>query len=448
MGLAVRAPALATLMALAVSACDDDTTGPPDPQEGAVVTGEVAETSETESATQGQWAGEEAAAQEAQAEAVAVARVRSDGSLETLAEAEVDADGRYRVEGVPAGHADLVLVARSEGGAEAGRVVLRAESRTDAEIRAAPITAETTAEGLVFAELRASGEVSRGDETGELALFLRMEGDAPAQVAAEGGAAVEALAQAYVEARDAMTETFVRADAELNASARADLLASLVAERDERRHDGTSASVSHETYVEAALDVFLGAGASAEALTLATAAAGTAVDARAEAAGEGPHLALVKTAANLNLEARSLLAASVSADGAPEGSKQATLDALVDARAGVEASASVDAVRAALRAELERAEGEFEDRILGQVSGDLEWILEGHIQSAFQAADLMARIDGEMSASAKADALMTYRDDLRAEVEALVDELPGEVAADVEVIAALFIAAGGCPSVG
>lgn len=454
-GFRCRGPVLATALAVALAACSDDPMGPDSDSDGAAVAGEVAETTQPESGAEGQWAGDGAAgsAQQAEAKTVAVARARADGSLDVVAEADVAADGSYRVEGVPAGHADLVVVARSGANAEVGRVVLREESRTDAEIRAAPITARTTAEGKAFAELRASGEVSRGDETGELALFVQMEGDAAAQVAAEGGARVKALADAYVEARDAMTEVMARGETALDASARAEILASLVAERDQRSHGGTSVSASHDTYVDAALDAFLDAGVSAEALALATAAAGTAVEGQAGVAGEDAHLELVKTAVGLNLEARSRLAASVSGDGGPGDSKQATLDALADARAGVQASASVDEVRAALRAELERAEGEFEDRVmdaLGQVSSELEILVQGRVEGAFEAADLMARVDAEMSASAMADAIVAYRDDVRAEVQALVDELPSEVAAevDVEAMAALLVAAGACPSVG
>lgn len=446
----------ATALTVALAACGDDPTVPgPDPHDGGMVTGEVAETTPPESGASDEWAGDGTAAegQEAEAQTVAVARARADGNLDVVAEGEVDADGSYRVEDVPAGHADLVVVAQSEGEAEVGRVVLREESRTEGEIRAAPITAQTTAEGKAFVELRASGEISRGEETGELALLTQMESEAAAQVAAEAGARAEALAETYVEARDAMTAVMAESGAALDASARAELLASLVAQRDEDRHGGVSAEAAYETYVEAALDAFMEAGVSAEALALATAAAGTAVDGQASAAGEDAHLELVKTAVTLNLDARSRLAASVSSEGAPEGSKQATLDALADARAEVQASTSVDEVRAALRAEFERAESEIEDHVLnalGDVSVDLGLLVQGRIDSAFQTADLMAQLDAGMSASAKADAVMTYRAEVRGEVQGLMDELPSEVAAEAEaeVMASLLMAAGACPSVG
>ncbi|HSR42572.1 MAG TPA: hypothetical protein VLL48_10380, partial [Longimicrobiales bacterium] len=172
-------------------ACEDGGTGPDGGE--AVIEGRIEST--TTLARSGPAA---TSAQTAQASTVEVVSVASGGSATVLAEATADASGDFRVEGVPAGRTDLIVVARNESGAEVGRVIAHGETEAQAVTVVAPINAETSVEGGAFVDLRADGRAEVAANSGGLAAFVRMS-RAEAEAVASSESAVEGVAEGYAE---------------------------------------------------------------------------------------------------------------------------------------------------------------------------------------------------------------------------------------------------------
>jgi hypothetical protein len=104
-----------TAGALALSACDTGSVTDPG-QAGATVSGRI------ESTLSGGIAAAPSLAQQSatsmNAASVAVAALRSNGALEVLAEAQVQADGRFSIDNVRAGQTNLIVSARDAAGAK------------------------------------------------------------------------------------------------------------------------------------------------------------------------------------------------------------------------------------------------------------------------------------------------------------------------------------------
>lgn len=382
-----------------------------------------------------------------EAETAAVARVRSDGSLETVAEADVGADGRFTVDGVPAGEGDLVVVARGSDDAELGRVIVQETTRADATVTVAPINAETSVEGETFARLRADGSGAAADNSGGLALFVRMEPQVAAATAGSG-ARVQAMADAFVEGEAALSEVFASTGSSLDASSRTDVLVDLAARFAEERDQGASMDAAHRAFVEASVDSLHALGVTRAQTVMATAGQATVAGAATSGSDAAVHLSVVRHLARVNLAARTRAAEEIQASGSglTAASAGAAAQAMADARADVGASASIDELRARTRAASDSAQAAVTAEVLEAASG-LDAValaqLESQLQTAFAEADLAARLEGETSASGVAQAAADHRSQVRAAVDGILTLLPSEVSLDAEAATSLLIAAGG-----
>lgn len=437
------------LAVLALAACGDDGTDPTGPGDDsgadqATVRGSIENTTEPESSAAASAAssqGQSGAA--AQASTVAVAAVESSGSLDVLAEADVQADGTFVVEDVPAGRSGLVVSARNGSGDEVGRVLVHGETRSGATVRTEPVTAETTVEGRVRTRMVAEGASEEVRSSGTIALLIRMDEATAADVAASGSAVAE-VAAAYRAGAEALVESF--AEVEADAEARMEAVLEAAVAHAESRDGGASAEAAHDAFVEAALDAFVEAGADAEDVAVATGVAAIGLDRAMLAADENARLELARNAVRLNLQARErLVAEQPSSD-----ESDAAASALADARVGVEAAVSVDEMATALLEAEQRAEEEITAAILARLPSSASLALEAQIETlvgdAFADADLSARVGAAVEVGAILDAVVDYRQQVRSRVQAVVEALPSEVELDAEVTARLIVAAACGPS--
>lgn len=433
--------------AVVVVACGDDATGPG--FDDAAVNGQVQETSDpqsTSSAPATSAASPQRTASQPEAETVVVGAVQADGSLDVLAEAEVEADGSFRVEDVPAGRADLVVVARSEAGADVGRVLIHGETGSGAEIEVEPIDASTTVRGRVHAELHASGRSDAARTSGELALFLRLD-DATADAVVASGTQIQAMADAYAEAQATMTAVLAESGSDLDAEARAELFAGLAADYAASVNAGADAGAAFETYADAALDALVEAGATAEALALATAGHATASSKVVAEAGieSDVGLELAQTASRINLRARERAAAEIDAGSSLSAVGQQVESELASARADIRLLGILGELSTELEAAFTSSQDVATTAIvdLAGLSGEAETDLEAALDTAFASANLAVALDGSASASGIAGATGTYRAEVEAQASSVVDAMAeSDAEVSVEAMAAILIAAG------
>lgn len=431
---------MSLILLLPLAACDSDPAGT---EEGsAVVVGTV-------ESTQGAAAPAAAPGPSAsfgEAHTVAIGRFNSSGAFQSMAEGAVDAAGDFRIEGVPAGHANLVIVAQGEAGAEVGRAVLHEETRAGVEHPSHPVNATSTLHARVWGSTPAAG--SQGMSSAELALFIHADASRAEQTA-ESETQVQAIASGAVTAQSAIT-TILDAEGpvELDREARAELLIGLVVERDRSRANGVGAESSQRAFTSSALDLFTEQGLSAEALAIAYAAATTGLDRAMAQANAHARLDIAREAILLNLESRQRAAAAVEADGL--GIRTAILAALSETESEVAAASSLIQLHAAL----ESSRVNVESRVLGQVESQLSGLpvellaeIRGDVQVALAQARLWVGLESATSAEAMGQAAASFRSGVEAAVGAFVADLPSEVQSQVsvDVLTTLFIALGAGP---
>lgn len=446
---------LTAVFALGLAGCGDD--APMGPGGGgassAVVAGSVQETSGSASriasattAAPGPASATSDATSSASAATAAVASVNASGDLETMAEADVQADGTFRIEDVPAGRSGLVVVARSDEGAEVGRVLVHGETRAGAVTTVSPITLETTVEGHLYSELRADGEDEAADNSGALALFVRMDDETAASVLSSSGS-IDALASAYAAGQATLSSTFAEVGSDLDAAARADAMTRVATDYAQARDGGMSVQAANDAFAAAALDALVDAGADLE--TTSEALAGYATAATAETAGtvvsSDAHLALTKQLVSLDLRARERLASDQS--GSFDGSTaEETASALATARADVEAAVSLTEVEAALQAAADDSKQLVFDGVLGllgDVSLTLQSEVESELEAAFAEADLAADLEGSATSSGIAGIVAAYRSDVDAASDTVIATMPDSVSLDAEATSRILVASNG-----
>jgi hypothetical protein len=451
----LRPPALALLGAtLFLAGCSDGNTSL-DPASDAVLTGRVdGAPGEVGSGAQGSSApGSDApaAAFTADVRTVTAGYVRGNGTFEVAAEAELEADGSYRIEGVPSGRSDLVVQARSASGAALGSALVWAETRSGAETRVPPINARSTTEARVEARLRASGSLDPATRA-ELALLLAL--DAGADASATSEAELEALAQAFAEARSAFGAHLAAAGGTgptpaMRASAAADALADFGV----ALASGASVRAAHRTYAEGLAEAWGDSEARLEALVLATAAASQRMSAAFSASGTvagTTSVAAARSAVHANLAFRSALATAQ--PGGALGLRAAVLAHLSAIRSRVDAAGSLAELRAGLAAERAELEGTVATAVIASLGGlevDVLGVIDARVRTAAAQAAFWTRLEGATSVEATVSAVAAYRADLEAAVAAWIEALPAETAAAVDAAVAfrLFLALGGGASI-
>lgn len=440
---------IAVVLGAGLVACDSESqsaTGPEEPS-FSTVEGQVESTHETTSNHTGSVrpaTTTSAGAPAAEASTVAVAAVQSNGSLDVLAEAEVQANGRFSIDEVPAGRSDLVVVARSDGGAEVGRALVHGETQANAVTTTAPINGETTVEGHVFTTLTEAGVSEEIRSTAQLALLLRLDESTASEVAASAQA-IQDLAQAYRASAEAMNETFAATGAGVDGQARAEAMLQAAVGHAQNRDRGTPARAASEAFLQSGIDALIQAGASAEDVSLATTAAATGLDRAMVEANENARLDMARNAVELNMMARERLLAEHS----EAQSSQLGAQALASARADVDASASLSEVAQALL----DAEASFEEALMTMVLSNLSDVdestradVEAKLEAAFAEADFSARAEATVSVGEIVQAVVDYREQVQTAVQAFVDSLPAGGSVSAQVSAELLVAVQGGPS--
>lgn len=440
----------ASVIAVTAAACDtgDDFMGPGADPSPATVEGRVEDGGSAGSSGSSSSSANTApyAVASGEAATAAVAHVRGDGSLEDLAEADVNADGSFSITGVPAGRSDLVVVARKSGGSEVGRVLVHGETQSGAVITTAPINAETTVEGRVFARLKSEGVPEEDRATGRLALLIHMSEATAVEVAASADA-LAAVSEGVKASVEAMNRTFVELNSDVDAEARGQAMLEAAVDHAASRHAGADVDAATQAFLAAAVDAVIQAGADAEVASLATAAAVTSLQ-RAMARVEGSAgLELARNGLRLNLEVRKQLATLLTSSS----SKSLATGVLADLEAEVEASASLSAMVQAIL----DAEARFEEELTAMILAELSSLsatqraeIEARLDSALAAADLSARLETAATVSDVVQAVLTYRQDLGAEVEGYLATLPDDLSPSARVSAELLLIAHGSPSMG
>ena len=439
-------------MLVALVGCGDDQTltGPGnggDDAQTATVTGSVESAQQTASAPVAAFGLATTPSRQVAGEAssVAVAAVSADGSLDVLAEAEIQSDGRFTIEGVPAGRGGLVVSARGSNGAEVGRALVHGETEAGATTVTEPVTGETTVQGLVYSRLTAAGVSEEIRNTARLALLIRME-QATAEEVAASATSIQAVADAY--RAGAKVEGQVFAAAGTDRGAQLDALIEAARQHAESRDGGTRPDVAQDAFIDAALEAFARGGANSGDISLATSAGATGLDQAGAVAHENARLDLARNAVELNLAARQKLVADM--DDSNERSAAAA--ALAEARIEVRASASVADVARALADAEAGVEQELTSMILArlpsQVPLTVRTTIESRLAAAFAQANLSASLRGLTDVNSIVQAALAYRDQVRSAVDAFVAELPSGLSVDAEVTADLLVALRGGPAIG
>jgi hypothetical protein len=427
--------------ALAVAACGDDASTNPNGDDDAIIDGRVEQTAPT--ATPSGVSGPARTA--AQAQTVAVVSFQGNGSLTTLATADVEADGSFRIEGVPADREDLAVVAYVDG-QNAGGVLVHQRTRAGTVTTVAPIDYQTTVAARVYGELKAMGEASASSDS-EAAVFVRVNGP-HAEAILSSGAELMAVANGFATASTTLDEVYAEVGTTIDSAVRTQLMTDAAVAFASSLNSGTSAEVAHEAFAQAALDAFLTAGATTEANVLATAGAATTFGARL-ASSSSVRGAVIAQAVRLNLKARERLAADF--DGTGQAALSASIRAvLASTRTSLAEVTTAAQIRAALDAEGTALLDVMGAGVVELLVPDAAALIKAEVrvlaELALGTAFLNVRLESATTAEAAAQAIASYRADVRSAVETLVTA-SGETEADAEALTSLFIAAAGHPEV-
>ncbi len=453
-------PLLLSGVLLGLPACDSSSGGPLGPGSGtATVSGSIEPTGADSFAPAAAVSGDQAATSGPGATSVyggvstvVIGELRSNGTLEVLAEAEVDAEGRFRIEGVPAHRAELLIRALADGGAVVGSAVLHEETVPGGHHRAQPIGLRSSLHAEVWIRARTAGGPAHGMGSAEIALFLHAGADAglpPAPAAAE----IDALAQASIRAGQAITAVLAAEGIQLDAAARNSLLLALAAKRDEERDAGADPDATQDAYLAASASALIASGVSAEALALAAAAATTAFDAALASGVEAAVRSVpIRQGLLLNIAARKAVLASVSGSAASQAAAASSVLAQLEGE--VRATPHVNGLRSALVS----AEASIENQIVASVlagipeviPGSVRLVVEGALVQAFAAVDFAATLHGAATAEAKAQAVKEFRAAVEAAVAELLSQVPegAAVGLTAEAAARLLLAACASPVIG
>ncbi|TVP56007.1 MAG: hypothetical protein EA351_09345 [Gemmatimonadales bacterium] len=419
---------------LALPACDSDPSGS-NGDRSSVLVGTV---------EGGEAGGMMAAGQGAtQASVASAGTLRGDGSLDILAEAQVSADGSFRIEGVPAGRAGLVVRAESDSGEEVGRVIVHQETIAEAETSVAPINASSSLHAQVV--LAIHGGNPHPAASAEVGLRMMTSSEA-ASTMAQGQ--VSALASAVASAQSTKAAVLASVGSELDAAARAELVLAAMVDLEQNLSAGAQFQSAHRAFVEGTISTLIDAGVDARSLAAAEAAAATSIQTRLSSE-DAVHFETLRTQMRANLEARARLLAQ--ADGGTAGVADVAAQVIAELRAGVEAAATVAELRAAVTDTRAGTESRLTSAVVAGLPGlpiDLISSIEAELRIALVEAELWGSLEAAASSEAKAAAVSSWATNLEARVQGWIATLPSEVSDEVSVSASVvaFAALGAGPA--
>lgn len=323
------------------------------------------------------------------------------GSLELLAEGELEADGSYSLE-LPAGETHVILQAVDASGEVMAAAVLEHSGPPGETVTATPIDSESSLEAAVLIEAAAQGaEVGainvvdlRARVTSEVAIGVRIA-DARGD---DVGELVGALAAGVRAAQESELAVYARGGASVSQAQlfEAELAASQ--ELDAALDAGAPAQAAYDTFFEARAQARAALGVDAEAQGRAEAAASASFRATVEARISSEASASIResallAAASLEARAQERAIAAILAAGEASGEVQASAAAAASAlRAEVSAAATADAAA--------EAYARFAASVHGEAS------VEGSILGAYLDAGVAGTVavDAAVAASATAAA--------------------------------------------
>lgn len=279
---------------------------------------------------------------------VEAATVAGDGSITVVGEADVSADGTYRM-AVPPNEEGMVLMALDSSGEVVASTILEA-SKGGETTPATPMDSESSLEAEVFLMMKANGD----SDANFVDLRSRIDADTAVAVRGEADAQLDATISAIAEAISCAQETEVEAYAEAGVQVTQDALLDAEIEASQRLsaalHAGDDSAAAYESFL-ASLDAAVEAeGASAQDRSQAEASAsvalrltldgrlgaGSTTDAAAVAAGR-----LEARAHDLAVSA--IMDAASASSEAVSGAGQAHVDLNASLSAATTASAAASA---------------------------------------------------------------------------------------------------------
>lgn len=356
---------------------------------------------------------------------VRASAVVAGGSLELLAEADVQADASYAIE-LPPNRRAVILQAVDASGEVLAAAILDHSGAPGERVLVTPMDSESSLEAAVYVAMIAEGasasEVStvdlRARVTSELALAVRMARDRGEDVSA----AVRALAIAVRAAQETEVEMYARAGVRVSQSELFEAELSASTELSAALHAGASASASYDAFFQALADAAAELRVTAEQQARAEAAASASFRATVRArisAESSAHIRETALLAAASLEARlseravvHLLAAGEAGASVQASATSAATELRASIRAATTASAAVEAY-ARFAAEV-RGETQVNGSILGTYLG-VDLVTGASVQTVVTAsATAAAQLDTALDAAAQAALTTSGQIDTRA----------------------------------
>lgn len=378
---------------------------------------------------------------------VAAAKLGTDGSLESLATAEVAADLTYRIENVPVGSENLVITAASDG-VEVGQVILHGPVDAEISVTAAPLNGETTVEVRVLMELVGMGLPLDALNTVEISLLVQLD-PGVAQDVMVSPPDVEAIAEGLAANSEILDGVLANLGADLDGGARFAATGQAAAEFARSLDEGTDPAAAHDALADAVARVLEESGASADGLAMATAGAATGLMRAMENADPEARLDIAKASVELNLETRMDVLNSL--PSAMDATRENALAGLEQARSAVEGAASLAEIQTALGQMSDEAPEDLLNMILSQLENvppEVRDQIEQRLMEAFDRADLADDLGNATTPPDIIAAVEAFRQEVRAAVDELLNtvrQAGGEF--DAESLADLFVALRGGPDI-
>ncbi|REL38387.1 hypothetical protein DYD21_00055 [Rhodohalobacter sp. SW132] len=422
---------LSFILIIGLAACSDSSTGVSEDQE-ATIHGSI-ETNQSQAKAQ-------TSNSNVEGTTVTAARITTDGSFETIAgtETEANASGEFSLQvDVNAANQIVVIAEHSEGEL---RGFISAEIENNQSYRLKPLNGESTAETAVFAEIVSVGNADIVWKT-DIETVIRPE--TAAEINAESSASAD-IATAITNYAEARAEFFFAEAADGDGEAILEQSADLIAEAQfeyetnaEAAADSEDLRAAFKSLIDAKIDAYTEAGAQAgEVATMIHMQKNALHNSISNQSEEIQNS--VRASASLYAATAVDFAAQTNAEasGMSETTVSAIADAGADLKTEIEASSGASSeIEAAFEAYHEevRTAMENDSNVEAQVIVDIDAEINsnGGAKFVFENA-----ISGVIDANLLGDIYTTFTSSVESEVESRSEDL---VELDLEAMAEIFI---------
>lgn len=284
---------------------------------------------------------------------VRVSRLKVDGSLELVAQGNVQSDGRYEL-AVPAGEKRLICESVDASGKVVASVIVES-SGSGGAMTVSPMDTETSIEAAVLAKMAASGVALAECNAIDLRARINVKVAEAVKAAADADVKIRALAEAIAAAQSAKVKAYASAGINTSQSALFDAQLAAAVKLNAALDASASASASDKAYADfysdsdaALMAMDASAKKHARAESCASVAFRAAVKARLQAGAAADPVADASLRAAASLEARaaaaavqSLLTAGAAASATTTAAANAS--AMLSAQLAASTSASASA---------------------------------------------------------------------------------------------------------